>query len=101
MDAHICSLNNEKWAKIAPHLLANQPRPERKADRLTLSGNHACAEGWLPLGGLPGNTAPASASCHSHSFQSWGAICSWRYPRSISARARAPTARRRPTSAAR
>jgi hypothetical protein len=27
-------LDDEQWAKIAPHLPANQPGPERKDDRL-------------------------------------------------------------------
>jgi transposase len=36
--SHLFWFDDEQWAKIAPHLPANQPGPERKDDRLVLSG---------------------------------------------------------------
>jgi transposase len=38
MDTHLFWFNDEQWAKIEPHLPTNQPGPERKDDRLILSG---------------------------------------------------------------
>jgi transposase len=38
MEAHLFGFNDEQWAKIEPHLPANQPGPRRKDDRLILSG---------------------------------------------------------------
>ena len=38
MESHLFWFNDEQWAKIEPHLPANQPGPERKDDRLILSG---------------------------------------------------------------
>src|ERR1700730_7930105 len=38
MKSHLFWFNDAQWAKIAPHLPTNQPGPERKDDRLILSG---------------------------------------------------------------
>src|SRR5580704_2772166 len=38
MESHLFWFSDEQWAKIAPHLPTNQPGPERKDDRLILSG---------------------------------------------------------------
>ena len=38
MQSHLFWFNDEQWAKIEPHLPANQSGPERKDDRLILSG---------------------------------------------------------------
>jgi len=38
MDANLFWFNDERWAKIVPHLPANQPRPEWKDDRRILRG---------------------------------------------------------------
>jgi transposase len=38
MPSHLFWFNDEQWAKIEPHLPTNQPGPERKDDRLILSG---------------------------------------------------------------
>jgi transposase len=38
MDTHLFWFNDEQWARIEPHLPTNQPGPERKDDRLILSG---------------------------------------------------------------
>jgi transposase len=38
VQSHLFWFNDEQWAKIAPHLPTNQPGPERKDDRLILSG---------------------------------------------------------------
>jgi transposase len=38
MDTHLFWFNDEQWAKIEPHLPTKQPGPQRKDDRLILSG---------------------------------------------------------------
>jgi transposase len=38
MESHLVWFSDEQWAKIEPHLPANHPGPERKDDRLILSG---------------------------------------------------------------
>jgi transposase len=38
MTENLFWFTDEQWAKIKPHLLTNQPGPERKDDRRILSG---------------------------------------------------------------
>jgi transposase len=38
MESHSFWFSDEQWAKIEPHRPANQPGPERKDNRLSLSG---------------------------------------------------------------
>ncbi|MGH6846852.1 MAG: transposase, partial [Methylocella sp.] len=38
MNANLFWFDDRQWAKIVPHLPANQPGPERKDDRRILSG---------------------------------------------------------------
>jgi transposase len=38
MESHLFWFSDEQWAKIEPHLPTNRPGPERKDDRLILSG---------------------------------------------------------------
>jgi len=38
MESNLFWFNDDQWAKIVPHLSANQPGPEREDDRRVLSG---------------------------------------------------------------
>jgi transposase len=38
MESNLFWFTDDQWAKIVPHLPVNQPGPERKDDRLVLSG---------------------------------------------------------------
>ena len=38
MESHLFWFDDGQWAKIAPRLPTSQPEPERKDDRLILSG---------------------------------------------------------------
>jgi transposase len=59
MRADLFWFSDEQWSKIEPHLPINQPGPQRHDDRRILSGNHARAEGGLPLERLPARIWPA------------------------------------------